>query len=492
MTRESVSATSSREKSLPVSVIAGRLGAALSTAWLSSRAVVDPDLWGHLRFGLDLLETGRLTSEDPYSFTQDVPWINHEWLSELLFAVAYRAGGVIGLIVLKTIVLGLTAWLLSGVARRADPRWRGWLVAMGVVGLTAAAVTFRPQLWTILGLAVLCRILSTGRGLAWMPLVFALWANLHGGWIVGAGLAALWTAGHVLDQRRLRAAIPVGAALVVSLVATLANPYGWRLWLFLLTTVRMSRNITEWRPLWEQPDFSHGVLWMVNVTLVAATMAWRWRQLTWASLFPVVWLGASGLFVDRLSPLFAEIALLVTAQGWAPPASAPASPRSRMPAGTLAIDALAVIVLWMSNAAPASRCLSVESEAAPDLAAANVFFSESVTGRLVLPFDWGEYAIWHWGPRLKVSMDGRRETVYSDATVNQQASIAFGQPEGMEYLDRVRPEYVWLSYRFAAPTAAWLETHGYRIDVKTDKSFVAVRNDLPMLIERAPAPRCFR
>jgi hypothetical protein len=204
-----------------------------------------------------------------------------------------------------------------------------------------------------------------------------------------------------------------------------------------------------------------------------------------------VWLGVSGLFVDRLSPLFAEIALLVTVEGWASPGSTPDPPRSGRPAGTVAIDALAVIILWLLNAVPATQCLPIESEAAPDLAGANVFFSEAVTGRLVLPFDWGEYAIWHWGPRLKVSTDGRRETVYSDATVNQQASIAFGQPEGLEYLDRVRPEYVWLSYRHAAPTAAWLETHGYRIDVKTDKSFVAARSDLPMLVERPPAPRCF-
>jgi hypothetical protein len=457
--------------------------------------VVDPDLWGHLRFGLDLLDTGTLTSTDPYSFTQDVPWINHEWLSELLFAVSYRMGGVVGLIVLKTFVIAATAWLLAGVARRADPRCRGWLVAMSIVGLTAAAITFRPQLWTILGLAVLCRILPSGKGFVWIPVVFALWANLHGGWIVGAGMTGLWIAGRVMDRRSVREIIPVAVALLVGIVATLANPYGWRLWMFLLSTVRMSRNITEWRPLWEQPDFSHGVLWIVNVTLVLATIVWRWRRLTWASLFPVVWLGVSGLFVDRLSPLFAEIALLTTAEGWGPALSEgdgkPHPWVSRLPAGALAIDAVAMILLWLLNAVPAARCLPVETDASPDLAAAHAFFSPDVRGRLVLPFDWGEYAIWHWGPRLRVSTDGRRETVYTDATVNRQAAIAFGQPDGLADLDRTRPEYVWLTYKHAAPTAAWLETNGYRLDVKTPTSFVAARADLPTLVERAPAPRCF-
>src|SRR5690349_978476 len=53
----------------------------------------DPDLWGHVRFGLDILARPGLSSVDPYSFTQDIPWVNHEWLSELFMGAAYAAGG---------------------------------------------------------------------------------------------------------------------------------------------------------------------------------------------------------------------------------------------------------------------------------------------------------------------------------------------------------------------------------------------------------------
>ena len=80
---------------------AGRLTALLSGALLCARAGVDPDLWGHVRFGTDILKSGRIATLDPYSFTQDVPWTNHEWLSELVFAIAYRAGGVTGLALLR-------------------------------------------------------------------------------------------------------------------------------------------------------------------------------------------------------------------------------------------------------------------------------------------------------------------------------------------------------------------------------------------------------
>ena len=56
-----------------------------------SPLIVDPDLWGHVRFGQDLLETGSIVRADPYSYlTAGQPWINHEWLAELAQAAAYR------------------------------------------------------------------------------------------------------------------------------------------------------------------------------------------------------------------------------------------------------------------------------------------------------------------------------------------------------------------------------------------------------------------
>src|SRR3954471_15673091 len=61
----------------------------------------DPDLWGNLKFGLDALSAHHLSAVDPYSFTQDRPWINHEWLSEVFMAAAYKAGGTPGVILLK-------------------------------------------------------------------------------------------------------------------------------------------------------------------------------------------------------------------------------------------------------------------------------------------------------------------------------------------------------------------------------------------------------
>ena len=73
----------------------------------------DPDLWGHVRFGVDILESREITRVDPYSYVSgDQLWINHEWLAEVIFAAAWLTAGSTGLIVVKLIAGLLTVTLL--------------------------------------------------------------------------------------------------------------------------------------------------------------------------------------------------------------------------------------------------------------------------------------------------------------------------------------------------------------------------------------------
>ncbi len=430
----------SRRAAPTPSAAAGRLAAWIAAAYACTHAAADPDLWGHVRFGLDLLRTRHLSSIDPYSFTQDVPWINHEWMSELLFGLAYAGGGVPGLIALKAGVLAAAFALLFRAARPVAEDWRWWLLAVAIVGLAPAVSTFRPQLWSILLLAVLSVALSRGTRLAWLPLLFAAWANLHGGWIVGLGVAGLWLAGRLLDVRSVRAALPDALFLSAALVATLITPYGWTLWRFLLSTVRTTRDITEWRPLWQQETASDLVLWVLVAGFIGTMIVRRRRDLTWSALLPVAWLGVMSVFVARLLPLFSVVATVFVARAWRLPAGDPGPARTR-PAGLLLIDAAVVGAVCLANVVTPSRCLAIQGSWSPDLDAAGALAAAGVRGRLVLPFDWGEYAIWHLAPRLKVSIDGRRETVYSDRTIRTQSAVADGLPEGLAFLDRERPEY---------------------------------------------------
>ena len=233
------------------------------------------------------------------------------------------------------------------------------------------------------------------------------------------------------------------------------------------------------------------MLWTITSAVLAVTVVKSVRRLTWSSLLPAAGLCLAAVFVDRLGPLFALASLLTWRSGWSGTDQAP-SPQvtTHVPAPVWMVDAAIVVAAWVIVTTTAVQCLAVTGSWAPDLLAASALDASSVSGRLVLPFDWGEYAIWHWGPRLRVSMDGRRETVYSPETLNIQDAVVDGAPEGISYLLRERPEYVWLK-RSAEPTRAALSGNGYRIDVVTAESFIAVRDDLATVAVGQPQRSCF-
>ena len=137
-------------------------------------------------------------------------------------------------------------------------------------------------------------------------------------------------------------------------------------------------------------------------------------------------------------------------------------------------------------------CLPIQGDWAPDRAVAAALRASSPAGRLVTTYGWGQYAIWHFGPSLRVSFDGRRETVYSDATEMRQADIERGNPDGLRFLDQARPEYVWLPTS-GGSTRAWLRRQpDYRTDLETPESFLAVRRDLPVVKSVRDVPTaCF-
>ena len=70
---------------------AGLAALGVAAFFMIATTHADPDLWGHVRFGLNILEHGRLHTADPYSFTSGRSWVNHEWLSEVAFALAWTA-----------------------------------------------------------------------------------------------------------------------------------------------------------------------------------------------------------------------------------------------------------------------------------------------------------------------------------------------------------------------------------------------------------------
>jgi hypothetical protein len=457
----------------------------VATALLATHA--DPDLWGHVRFGLDILDMGGVwAGSDPYSFTQDHPFLYHEWLGGVVMALAYRLGASTGLMVLKALLASMILVLVWQVAKPLRFTWRWSVMVVAAWSTLPLTLTLRPQLWTGLGVFLVCRLLvaSSSRALWVLPPMFALWANLHGGWIVGAALMLVWTATAWVARRPARWVLLLTGG--VSLLATLFTPYHVDLWTFMLSTVRLGRDrITEWQPIWHNTGFPL-LAWVLAASLTVVSFQRAGKPET-ATLITIAGLALASASVSRLTPLFALSAIALLSRQW----PFQLSVTSERGYARAAIDAFAVAmgVLVAVGIRTFPLCIAAAESSSPDTAAAESL--RGAHGRLVTSFGWGEYALWHFGPDLQVSIDGRRETVYSEKTIREQLAIADGAPEGFAALVRLAPHYVWLP-SFSATTAQWLRANGYREDIRTHRSFIAVRQDLAPLVPWAGRPsRCF-
>jgi hypothetical protein len=434
-----------------------------------------------VRFGIDILTTGELPDVDPYSFTQDRPWTNHEWLSELFLGAAWQWGGTPGLTLLKALLALAALFIVWRAHRDADLGWRIAAVAAAAAFTAQITSTHRPQLWSLAGLAMLTAWLPAhGPRRPWLLfLLFCVWANAHGGWIVGLAVVSTWGLAEVITDRSALGAWAIAVGL--SIAGTLATPYGWRLWAFMFETVGLSRpHIEDWRPLW-QVGPAKWLLW----ALIAAWGSWfvsRLPRHRLATALVLIALAAGGVRVIRIVPLFgiATVVLLAPAvAAWRP--RRPLTPlqpgEERIAAGIIAVGCAAAAV-WIGRST--ITCIGRDDNRMPDPSIVRAL-SAAPPGRMVTFFNWGEYLLWHLGPEIKVSMDGRRETVYSDRRLQEHDDILFGRPEGLALLETWRPEYVWLPAS-STVTRGWLVSNGYRLDVSTADAFVAVRGDLPRQI----------
>ena len=487
-----------RREDLPTHLLA--TVALIVVAFTVSSTHADADLWGHVRFGQDILAAHSLPRLDTYSFTSDIAWVNHEWMAEALMGGAYNLGAGAGLISLKLVVSACTlaiVWFALSAAGVFRPL-AVLLLLVVTFGTAHLTMTLRPQVFSILLFAALLALLNAAsrgrpRLLLWLPVLFAVWANTHGGWLVGAGVLLLWCAG-ALATRTLPWPWLTGGALL-AMLGTLATPYGFGLWRFLWETVGLGRaDIVEWQPLHRAPAFL--LIWSVPAALAVAALR-RCGRAAVPPLVPVAALGLLALRVARLEGFFAVASVLLLA-----PCLAGLGPRrlplSRRPTGAeaAAVGALCLAGLVATGLAVRHQvgCVTITPAGsagswAPEAEAIRFLRDNQLRGRLLTWFDYGQIVIWHLSPGLRVSYDGRRETVYSRA-VQDAHNRLYRSAAAAGYARALGADYIWLPRRL--PVVAALEQDGWIAIFGGADSVVLAREPGPY-VQPAPwtGPRCF-
>jgi hypothetical protein len=201
----------------------------------------DGDMLRHVRHGTWMLEHGRLISADPFSFTRGGdPFVGFEYGSQVVYAVVHRLAGLAGVAIFAGLLIATSYALLARflLARGVDALL-AYLVAVAAAVLGAVHWSPRPHLFTLLGVMVLLHFLEPGsRRRTWLLVpLFAVWANLHGGFVFGLTLLGIYLAGSALEwlrgrgepSRRAGAAERVryyATATALAAAATLLTPHG--------------------------------------------------------------------------------------------------------------------------------------------------------------------------------------------------------------------------------------------------------------------------
>jgi len=477
-----------------------RLAIATGLFFAISRTWVDPDLWGHLRFGQDIL-SGGVPKLDTYSFTSDIPWINHEWLSEVVMYVAWAMAGAAGLIALKTIVVLITLAFVAVIIRTevADSLLYDLLMFVAIAGIWIRIYVVRPQMFSLLLFAALLWLLRSAEPRSplrlWLiPPVFAVWVNLHGGWIVGLGVLGIWTVLTLSRPNRERpAAVLLICVAIFSLAATLVNPYGWRMWLFLFDTVGLDRPmIDDWRPIYRL-GIRAMVPWLLTTAVAVVAFMRLKGAIAVARAVIVLGLAAASIRVVRLDAFFTlSVVMLLPAGIGALRQSSSARVRPLWNRATVSAACALGIAAALVLAAFKTQfnCVHLDVPWMPERDSGAFIAQNRLQGRLLSWFNWGEYAIWHFAPGLQVSLDGRRETVYSSGFVKDHLNLYFESQVESPFLRRLDADYAWLPWDL--PLIATLERQGWKRLYSGPLSVVLGRDTATGIPVPSPqTPACF-
>jgi hypothetical protein len=474
-----------------------------------SENTTDIDLWGHVIFGQEFLQTGHLARTDPYSWTANgQPWINHEIIAEVALGLAHRALGGAGLLLLKMIVGLLTFGIALSIARKQmSPGARLIAWAFGALAVVEISYGFaaRPQIFTALALAaelwILAAIYRGQRRWAFaLPLLFVVWINTHGGALAGLVLlfvATIATAAQGFCRRvapeflRPRIATPVPAGVIMALAiscvasaaALLVNPYGFELVRWLAESVLWLRpQIAEWNPVKFSGD--HAAFFLC-VAIGAASFLLSRRPIALWELAVAGALGFMAFRSARHTPLFCIAAL-----AFVPPHLADVLERFKYSYARLAelfsnatvqkistalLAAASLGIIFAAGTLHKERAWTMEvSRKEYPVAALGFIKQHGLHGNLLVFFDWGEECIWEL-PDSRVSIDGRLDTCYPREVFAAHWNFYNAEMSRQPVLNLEQADYALLPPNMAGAVMLWKQ-RGWQPVYSDDTAVVLVKD----------------
>ena len=413
----------------------------------------DCDTGWHIRTGQWILAHHAVPYRDLFSYSKpDSVWYAWEWLSDVIFAGLNRAGGLAAVSLFAILLLAVIFTLVFRLARRHSNPVVAVAVTVLAVGASSIHWLARPHLFTLLFTVIFLSALyhvKEGRtrfaGIPWLvllPVLTVLWTNLHGGFLVGVAMIAVFGAAELLQI--LLAAQSEGRAAgldrakkyllsaLACLVASLLNPYTYHLHVHVLRYLRdpyQAEHIMEFLSV----SFHHPIAIFFETMLAGGVLAGAWYARHGSFVEPLLLLlwAHAALLSARNIPIFMIVAApMVAAAAAAGLRHLPAAPVAawlqqvavrfnRIVRETSETDAIGrwhlaslaglALVAALLYAPHPPKGFRAEFDPQRYPAGAVIALGQYPAARVFTFDQWGDYLIYRLYPRSKVFVDGRSD-----------------------------------------------------------------------------------
>ena len=281
----------------------------------------DADTGYHIRAGEYIIDNFKVPSHDLFShITPPLEWTAHEWLSEVILAMIHRASGLTGVVVAFALLIAFIHVILMRFLRSSGSTI---IVAACIVALAAGASIIhwlaRPHIFSLLLILFWYIILDTYQYqkknclYLLLPLML-LWVNLHGGFIAGFMLLAVYIAGNVLmaifrkDERQdiIGKIKTLSIYFILCLLMTLLNPKGYEILLFpfkLISNTFIMDHVSEFL----SPNFHTDLRFEYMLLLMILVFGVSVLRLNAIEIMLVLVFTHMSLYSARYIPLYAII-----------------------------------------------------------------------------------------------------------------------------------------------------------------------------------------
>lgn len=447
--------------------------------------LLDGDTYWHIAAGRWILQNGVVPTADPFSHTMPgAPWTAHEWLSEVLLAVAHDRGGWEAVVALTGVAFAVTAGLLMHALLRSMQPVRALMLTVVAVMLTVPHLLARPHMLALPLMMVwvigLVRARDEGRlPNFWLLPVMALWANMHLGFTLGIALTGWFALEAAVEAWRSpsfrRVVVGWGSFGILAIACSLLTPHGIGgfafTWQVLVENEYALARISEWA----SPNF-HGFqplqVWLLGGLGVALYQGLKLPIFRLVLLLGLLHLSLKHVrYVELLGLLGPLVVAKSLGEQWARrDGRQPVAPGPGVTAGGLGAALLACLLVIAAPVALArAKPLSPPSFAAP-VQAIEAARKAGMAGQRVLnAYGWGGFLIY---AGIRPAIDGRAE-MYGDPFCKEYFEAI--NLQGSDTLERFLDRYAirWTLLAPDTPAVALLDhLPGWR-RIHADKDAVA-------------------